>query len=157
MGLLRASTRDRDCGLRLARFLALDDMSIFAYANAEMSSAVAELNVRPVSRLFKALGDETRLRIVALLAHGELCVCHVEAALGLTQSNASRQLGILRSAGVVEARRHLSWVYYRLAEQPEADCSRQLRALVDAFSKHTALQADVDRLLKVKGPGSCGE
>ena len=157
MGLLRASTRDRDCGLRLARFLALDDMSIFAYANAEMSSAVAELNVRPVSRLFKALGDETRLRIVALLAHGELCVCHVEAALGLTQSNASRQLGILRSAGIVEARRQLSWVYYRLAEQPDADCGRQMRALVDAFAEHTVLQADVERLLKVKGPGSCGE
>src|SRR2546426_3227017 len=65
----------------------------------------AALQVRPVSRLFKALGDDTRLRIVALLSHGELCVCHVQEALGLTQPNASRQLGILKNAGVVESRR----------------------------------------------------
>jgi len=39
-----------------------------------MRTAAAALDVRPVSQLLKALGDETRLRIVALLAHGELCV-----------------------------------------------------------------------------------
>src|SRR5258706_14927312 len=77
------------------------------------------LDMRPISRLFKALGDETRLRIVALLTHGELCVCHLEAALALSQPNASRQLGILRAAAVVEPRRDGSWVYYRLG--PQAD------------------------------------
>jgi ArsR family transcriptional regulator len=121
-----------------------------------MSVGLDTLNVRPVSRLFKALGDETRLRIVALLSHGELCVCHVEAALGLTQSNASRQLGILRAAGIVESRRELSWVYYRLADQQDADCERQLRALVQSLAAHRRLHADVERLLQVKGPRSCG-
>ena len=47
--------------------------------------AAASLELQQASRLFKALGDETRLRIVALLSHGELCVCHLESALGLTQ------------------------------------------------------------------------
>ena len=121
-----------------------------------MSPGVAKLNVRPVARLFKALGAETRVRIVALLTHGELCVCHIEAALDLTQPNASRHLGILRNAGIVETRRELSWVYYRLAEQEDTDCSRQLRALVASFSKEAVVQADVKKLLKVKGPGSCG-
>ncbi len=78
-----------------------------------MSTALIE--VRPFTRLFKALGDETRLRIVALLSHGELCVCHLEDALNLAQPNVSRHLGILRQAGVVEHRREGSWVYYRLA------------------------------------------
>lgn len=119
-------------------------------------AAVAKLNVRPVSRLFKALGDETRLRIVALLAQGELCVCHIEAALALTQSNASRQLGILRSAGIVESRRELNWVYYRLAEQGDPDCERQFEALVGSFSKQAVLKADVQRLVKLRGPESCG-
>src|SRR5258706_5217605 len=91
------------------------------------------LDMRPISRLFKALGDETRVRIVALLAHGELCVCHIEGALALSQPNASRQLGILRAAGVVEARRLGSWVHYRLARQEDPDRRRQLRALVRAF------------------------
>ncbi len=78
-----------------------------------MSSAA--LDVRSFSRLFKALGDETRLRIVALLSHGELCVCHLEEALRLSQPKVSRHLAILRMTGVVEHRREGSWVYYGLA------------------------------------------
>lgn len=80
-------------------------------------STATDVDVRPLSKLFRALGDETRLRIVALLAHGELCVCHLESALQLSQPNASRQLGILKMAGVVDSRRDGTWVYNRLAEQ----------------------------------------
>src|SRR2546421_11913982 len=93
----------------------------------------AALQVRPVSRLFKALGDETRLRIVALLSHGELCVCHIEHALGISQPNASRHLATLRAAGIVEDRRAGNWVYYRLAWQEDDDSRRQLRSLVKSF------------------------
>lgn len=117
--------------------------------------AVAALDLRPVSRLFKALGDETRLRMVALLTHGELCVCHLEAALGLSQPTASRHLAVLRHAGVVEQRRDGRWVYYLLAKQPDAEAERQLRALVGTFARRTVLRADVERLLKAKGPGAC--
>lgn len=120
-----------------------------------MAYAALKLDVRPVSKLFKALGDETRLRIIALLSHGELCVCHIEAALNLNQPNASRQLGVLRAAGVVEPRREGNWIYYRLADQPDEDCRRQLRTLVSAFSKRDVLRRDVERLLAVKGPASC--
>jgi ArsR family transcriptional regulator len=113
------------------------------------------LDVRPVSRLFKALGDETRLRIVALLSHGELCVCHLERALGLSQPNVSRQLGILRAAGVVADRRQGNWVYYRLLAQENADADRQLQALVQQFGKRDLLRRDVEMLLKNRGPGAC--
>jgi ArsR family transcriptional regulator, arsenate/arsenite/antimonite-responsive transcriptional repressor len=51
--------------------------------------AAAALEVRSLSRLFKALGDDTRVRIVALLAHGELCVCHVQEALIQRSSKSS--------------------------------------------------------------------
>ena len=117
--------------------------------------AVPRLHIASVSRLFKALGDEVRVRIVALLSHGELCVCHLESALGLAQSNASRHLAILRVAGIVERRRDKSWVYYRLAEQSDEYCRRQLRELVGAFAKQGTLRRDVQRLLKAMGPGSC--
>lgn len=117
--------------------------------------AAKKLDVRPMTRLFKALGDETRLRIIALLSHGELCVCHIEAALGLSQPNASRQLAILRAAGLVEPRRDGTWVYYRLAAQEDDDCRRQFRALIGAFAKRDVLKSDVERLLQVKGPTSC--
>lgn len=117
--------------------------------------AATRLDVRPVSRLFKALGDETRLRIVALLSHGELCVCHVQEALGLSQPNVSRHLAILRAAGVVEDRREGSWVYYRLLPQDDDDCERQLSALVRAFAKREVLRRDVEKLLRIRGPESC--
>jgi ArsR family transcriptional regulator len=113
------------------------------------------ISVRPVSRLFKALGDETRLRIVALLAHGELCVCHLQAALGLSQPNVSRQLAILRAAGVLEQRREGRWIHYRLLRQTDPDCERQLRGLVRAFAKRELLRRDVERLLRARGPGAC--
>jgi ArsR family transcriptional regulator len=117
--------------------------------------AVTAPEVRRVSRLFKALGDETRLRIVALLAHGELCVCHVQEALALTQPNASRQLSILKNAGIVESRRDGTWTYYKLTPQADRHCGRQLDALVRGFAAQAVLKDDVERLLKVRGPAAC--
>lgn len=113
------------------------------------------LDVRSFSRLFKALADETRLRIVALLSHGELCVCHLEEALRLSQPKVSRHLATLRSSGVVEHRRDGTWVYYRLSHQPDADCERQLRGLVRTFAKRGVVRRDLGRLVKVRGPESC--
>jgi ArsR family transcriptional regulator len=118
-----------------------------------MSSQV--LDVRSFSRLFKALADETRLRIVALLAHGELCVCHLEEALRLSQPKVSRHLATLRAAGVVEDRREGTWVYYHLLRQTDAACERQLRALVKTFAKRSVLRKDLERLVKFRGPQSC--
>ena len=116
---------------------------------------VSTLDVRPLSRALKALGDETRLRMVALFSHGELCVCHLESALALTQSNTSRHLTVLRNAGLIEPRREGTWVFYRLAPQADALCRGQLRALVGAFSKRELLRQDVARLHKAKGPNAC--
>jgi ArsR family transcriptional regulator len=118
-------------------------------------SARATIDVRPLTRLFKALADETRVRIVALLAHGELCVCHIEAVLAQPQPTVSRHLAVLRSAGVVEMRRAGLWVLYRLAKQADADCERQLRALAAAFAPCRAMRADLDRLRKLRGPDAC--
>jgi ArsR family transcriptional regulator len=118
-------------------------------------SSAAELDLRPLSRLFRALGDETRLRIVALLAHGELCVCHVEEALGLGQPNASRQLGILKSAGVVDSRREGTWVYYRIADQEHASVQRVLGLLTESLATRRALKSDLVRLRKTCGPSAC--
>lgn len=120
-----------------------------------MRYAAAAVEVEPMSRLFRALGDDVRLRIVALLTHGELCVCHIEEALGLTQPNASRHLGILRLAGVVSHRRRDKWVYYRLAQQQDPRCARHLKTLMSTFAGQNLLRRDVARLLERKGPGAC--
>ena len=120
-----------------------------------MKLAAGALDVRPASRLFKALGDETRLRIVALLSHGELCVCHLQEALGLSQPSVSRHLATLRAAGVVEQRRERKWVYYRLLRQQSDDCERHLRGVVKTFAARDVLRRDVARLLRTRGPGAC--
>jgi ArsR family transcriptional regulator len=118
-------------------------------------STANDLDLRPLSRVFRALGDETRLRIMALLAHGELCVCHVEQALGLTQPNASRQLGILRTAGLVDSRREGSWVYYRIAPHEHATVQRVVALLAESLGARRALRADLVRLRKSCGPDAC--
>jgi len=116
---------------------------------------VTTLIVQPATRLFKALGDETRLRIVALLSHGELCVCHVESALGLSQPNASRHLTVLKNAGVVDHRRQGNWVYYRLVQQQDPHCARQLKVLVAGFASQKELAEDLRRVMKARGPNAC--
>lgn len=111
--------------------------------------------IRPLTKLFRALADETRVRIVALLAHGELCVCHVEKALDLSQPNVSRHLGILRMAGIVDARRDGTWVYYRLAEQENVAVQELLATLTKTFSAERAIRADHAKLRKSCGPDAC--
>ncbi len=68
------------------------------------------------ARLFKALGDATRLEMVGLLAARgkELCVCELESHFDLSQPTVSHHLRILREAGVVSAERRGTWVYYSL-------------------------------------------
>src|SRR4029079_19577839 len=108
-----------------------------------MLSSTNALDVRPLTRLFRALGDETRLRIVGLLAHGELCVCHVEQALDLSQPNASRQLGILRAAGVDDSRRDGTWFYYRIAAQEHEAVQRVLAILTESLAARRTLRSDL--------------
>lgn len=65
--------------------------------------------------IFKCLADETRIRLILMIAHGEeLCVCELKAALGESQPKISRHLASLRNLGLLEGRRQGQWVYYRL-------------------------------------------
>jgi len=67
------------------------------------------------SRIFKALADETRLRIIGLLTAREMCVCEVMVALHLTQPTASHHLRILENVGLVNDRKEGKWVFYGLS------------------------------------------
>ncbi len=69
-----------------------------------------------LSAIFKALSDETRLRIVKLLEKGELCVCDIVAALDIVQPKASFHLGVLREAGLIKDRKQGKWINYSLNE-----------------------------------------
>lgn len=107
-------------------------------------------------RAHKALGDETRLRIANLLARrGELCVCDLEAILQISQSKASRHLGHLKRAGVVEDRRDRSWVYYRLAREPPPPVQRLVRELAATLAEDEVGLGDLARAKTLTREPSC--
>ena len=98
--------------------------------------------MRSQAELFKAFADETRLKMLVILArHGELCVCDFEGALGLSQSTASRHLRRLYAAGLVDHRRRGPWVHYRLRDPLPPDRRAVLDALLAIVSRD-----QVDRL-----------
>jgi DNA-binding transcriptional ArsR family regulator len=68
------------------------------------------------SKVFKALADSTRLRILGLLLVREMCVCEVMAALNLTQPTASHHLRILQNVGLARDRKDGKWVFYGVAD-----------------------------------------
>jgi len=110
--------------------------------------------------LFKALSDETRLRILHLLFEGELCVCELMDALQMPQSRVSHQLSILKGAGLVTDRREGKWIIYRLNEREKGDlASSVLQVLRDCGDKEI-LESDRARLKRTvaKGlRGKCGQ
>ncbi len=67
--------------------------------------------------VFKALSDETRLRIIKLLEEGELCVCDITAALYMVQPKVSFHLSALKDAGFIKDRKQGKWIHYSLNEQ----------------------------------------
>jgi ArsR family transcriptional regulator len=77
--------------------------------------------------LFGALADPTRLRIVAALASGELCVCDLAATVGLSQSAVSHQLRVLRDRRLVDARKEGRRAYYHLDDEHVTTLYRQAR------------------------------
>jgi len=66
--------------------------------------------------LYKALSDETRLKIIKLLEHGELCVCDLVSAFDTVQPKISFHLSILKEAGLIKDRKSGKWSYYSLKD-----------------------------------------
>jgi ArsR family transcriptional regulator len=96
--------------------------------------------------LFKAFADPVRLRLLNLLADGEVCVCHLHKALALPQSTASRHLAYLRKRGLVVGRKEGLWVYYRLAK-PAGELHRTLiGCLGTCFKEIDVLKQDRQKL-----------
>jgi len=105
-------------------------------------------------KLFKALADETRLRILNLLCRRELCVCQIVEVLAVGQSKVSRHLAHLRHAGLVTDRREGLWMYYSLSD-PSGELQRQvvewLKQAADEIPMGTV---DLEALANL---GECGD
>ena len=95
---------------------------------------------------FKALADQTRLRILGLLRTGEICVCDIYESLGLPQPTVSRHLAYLRKSGLVETRKDGLWVHYRLAHLVDPVMQALLDAVTHAIGHAESGHRDRKRL-----------
>jgi ArsR family transcriptional regulator len=105
-----------------------------------------------LTNIFKALSDETRLRILKLLQEGELCVCDIVAALDLIQPKVSFHLNVLKEAGFIKDRKQGRWIHYRI---DDADMFKRI-LLLSVFERTTEKTVGEDKrrlaaFLKAKG------
>ncbi|MDP1569377.1 MAG: metalloregulator ArsR/SmtB family transcription factor [Vicinamibacterales bacterium] len=99
-----------------------------------------------LAALCKVLSDETRLRLLALIARGEVCVCELHGSLRLPQPTVSRHLAALRRAGLVAARRDGIWMHYRLADTLDPVTRTTLDAVLHALTHTDTTAKDAARL-----------
>ncbi|AAZ55592.1 transcriptional regulator, ArsR family [Thermobifida fusca YX] len=105
-----------------------------------LTSAVDEQEAIQLARVFKALGDPVRLRLLSMIAShpkGEACVCDLTAAFDLSQPTISHHLKLLRQAGLITAERRGTWVYYRLV----AEATHHLAQVLTRHTTPTEVKA----------------
>lgn len=105
-----------------------DDEALARAAEAHLLDGITATHV---ADLFKALADPTRVRIISLLAHTELCVGDLCLVLGMSQPAISHQLRVLRNLRLVIARKEGRHVYYSLADEHIHDLFHQGLAHVE--------------------------
>lgn len=106
--------------------------------------------------IFKALSEESRLRILSLLVGGEMCVCEIEASLKLTQSNASRQLSILKRSGILESYKQAQWTYYRINPKFMKEYNEIWNYLCNHIKELPSYEKDAKSLKECSKQDICG-
>jgi ArsR family transcriptional regulator len=102
-------------------------------------------------RVFRALADPTRLRILNLLQGGEVCVCDLVCVLESPQPTVSRHLAYLRRAGLVKARKEGIWAYYELIPA-ESEFEQAVRKCLDVCGGEARYVKDAAMLRKKQSP-----
>ena len=99
-------------------------------------------------RVFAALADPTRLRLLNLMNGREVCVCYFVEILKQSQPKISRHLAYLRNAGLVDARRDGKWMHYSIERPQHREAAKVLDATLESLKADPAMQADLTRLDK---------
>lgn len=109
---------------------------------------MAKVKPFQMERLFCALEDRTRLRLLNLMSCREICVCYFVEVLQTHQPKISRHLAYLRRAGLVTARRQGKWMHYRLAAPSDPYAARILKEALEWLSHEPEMQRDKARLTR---------
>ena len=105
--------------------------------------------------IFKALSEENRLRILALLMQGEMCVCEIEQCLNMNQSNVSRHLTALKRCGILEGYKKAQWVYYKIDNRFMEDKPDLFAYLIKELKQLPGYNSDCERWSKCKLQDLC--
>jgi ArsR family transcriptional regulator len=100
-------------------------------------------------QIYECLCDETRLRLLNVLAQGPLCVCHFQEILRAPQVRISKHLAYLRERRLVECERQGNWVIYELPAKPSRELRANLACLQDCVQEDPVFQRDLARLKKL--------
>ena len=117
-----------------------------------------ESGVDRLDALFRGFADPTRLRILNVLAAGELCVCDIVELVALPQPAVSRHLAYLRRAGLVEVTRERRFAHYRLAEPGNVVHGNLIAGGRSCFTSSPALDAERERaavLVRARAADPC--
>jgi ArsR family transcriptional regulator len=98
--------------------------------------------------VYKCLCDETRLRILHLLSHRRLCVCHFQEILSAPQVKISKHLAYLREHGLVETQREGAWMIYSLPAKPSPELTANMKCLQDCCRENAVFTGDLRRMAK---------
>jgi ArsR family transcriptional regulator len=108
-----------------------------------------------LERVFKGLADNSRLRIINLLMHGELCGCDIQYVLRASQPNISRHLTYLKHAGLVFDRRDGYRIFYRLADHTQGTRRLLFEFLQPILKVEDSFHRDTERLKLAVRDGAC--
>jgi DNA-binding transcriptional ArsR family regulator len=112
--------------------------------------------MKALTQLFKALADESRLRILNLIFRtGEICVCDIESITGFTQTKTSRHLLYLRNAQLVDSRQQGLWMLYSIAKPKNKEHEQLLECLKAILQINPVAVKDAKELNKNINKGCC--
>lgn len=113
------------------------------------------MNSDSACRVYRCFCELPRLRILSLLRHGPLCVCHLQEILQEPQVKISKHLAYLRTYGLVECRRRANWSIYSLPRRPPPILEQNLKCLQDLQGEDPVFKADFKRLRKTDTSAAC--
>jgi ArsR family transcriptional regulator, arsenate/arsenite/antimonite-responsive transcriptional repressor len=111
-----------------------------------MSRRIYSASEPRLERLFRALADRTRLRLLNLMQGQEVCVCYFVEVLAAGQPKVSRHLAYLRRARIVAARRQGTWMHYRIVVPRDPRAARILKEVLASLQEDREMQRDRARL-----------
>jgi ArsR family transcriptional regulator len=98
---------------------------------------------------FRALADNTRLRLLNLMGKDEICVCFLVDVIGTNQPKISRHLAYLKRAGIVSSRRDGKWIHYKIAMPSNDSAAKILQNLLDGLALDPQMQAEKNQLASI--------